>query len=231
VSADAGKTFSAKYSGGAMLGFALSPDGSKVYLGGASDGLQVASVSDFAFRQTSSVPVQCLRTSGTTLYVCSDEMTAGFTLGASTDDGAMIVPQLHVQNVRGPLACAPSSSTAACVAGWPALQQVLGGISTPPPVDAGGATEAGSATDAGDASVRETGGDAQAPGDAPGGADDAGAGPPPAPVASSGSGCSVAGVPVAAGDGAALVVAALYFARKLSSRAARSSRRSRGRPR
>jgi hypothetical protein len=223
VSADAGKTFSAKYSGGAMLGFALSPDGSKVYLGGATDGLQVASTADYAFRQTSAVPVQCLRTSGSTLYVCSDEMTAGFTLGASTDDGAMISPVLHVQNVRGPLACAPSSSTAACVASWPSLQQVLGGIATPPPGDAGAPTDAASAKDAADASEGQGGADAQvttdaqATTDAQGSASDAG-GPSPAPAAASGCHFGVAAAPAAASEGAALVVAALYLARMLTTR-------------
>jgi hypothetical protein len=198
VTTDAGKTFTAKYEGGAMLGFALSPDGSKVYLGGANDGLQVASSADYAFRQTSTVPVQCLRTSASTLYVCSDEMTAGFTLGASTDDGATIAPRLHVANVRGPLACAPSSSTAACVAEWPALQQVIGGIAAPPPpADAGSVLDAGLAKDAGDAG---------------GGASMA------APA--SGCNCQAAGAPRTAGGGedwweraAAFALAALGLAR------------------
>jgi hypothetical protein len=164
VTTDAAKTFAAKYSGGAMLGFALSPDGSKVYLGGAVDGLQVASSTDYVFRQTSTVPVQCLRTSGSTLYVCSDEMTAGFTLGASADDGATIAPALHVANVRGPLACAPSSSTGACAAEWPALQQVIGGIAPPPPpADAGSVLDAGLANDAGDAGDAGAGASMPAP--------------------------------------------------------------------
>jgi photosystem II stability/assembly factor-like uncharacterized protein len=206
VTTDAGKTFAAKYSGGAMLGFALSPDGSKVYLGGADDGLQVASSADCVFHQTSTVPVQCLRTNGSTLYVCSDEMTAGFTLGASADDGVTITPALHVANVRGPLACAPSSSTGACVAEWPALKQVIGGIEPPPPpADAGSVLDAGLAKDAGDAG-------------------DAGAGASmPAPASASGCHCHAAGASRTEhgeddGRGCAvmLAVAALSLARSLS---------------
>jgi hypothetical protein len=199
VTADAGKTFSTKYTGGAMLGFALSPDGSKVFLGGATDGLQVAAISDYAFRQTSTVPVQCLRTSGDTLYVCSDELSAGFTVGASVDDGATIAPTLHVANVRGPLGCPASSSTAACVASWPALQQVLGGIAAPPPADAGEASD-GQAPPS----------DAQTSEDA---ADAGSATPAPA----SGCHCNAAGAPPrTAAAGAVLVVLALCLARRRS---------------
>jgi hypothetical protein len=186
-----------------MLGFALSPDGSKVFLGGATDGLQVAAISDYAFRQTSTVPVQCLRTSGNTLYVCSDELSAGFTVGASVDDGASIAPTLHVANVRGPLACPAASSTAACVASWPALQQVLGGIAAPPPADAGGTSD-GQAPP----SDAQASGDAQTSGDA---ADAGSAAPAPA----SGCHCNAAGArPRTAGAGAGLVVLALCLARR-----------------
>jgi hypothetical protein len=204
VTADAGKTFSTKYTGGTMLGFALAPDGSKVYLGGAADGLQVASTTDFAFRQTSTVPVQCLRTSGNTLYVCSDELSAGFTLGASIDDGATITPALHTTGIRGPLTCPPSSSAAACAASWPALQQQLGATAPPPPADAGTSPEAGEATDGAAA------GDAEASGDA---AADGGAVMAPAQnVQGPGCRCLAAGAHPARGGGAALAIAALCIA-------------------
>jgi hypothetical protein len=218
VTADAGKTFATKYTGGAMLGFALSPDGTKIYLGGATDGLQVASTSDFVFRQTSMVPVQCLRTSGTTLYVCSDELSAGFTLGASVDDGTTIAAKLHVENVRGPLACAASSSTAACAASWPALQQVLGGIAGPPPPDAGATSDASLSKDAAGPS------DGQAPRDAAAVGDGANGGTA-TPVARSGSSCEAAGGPPSAGDLTVLAVAALYLSRALGFTGLRSRRK------
>jgi photosystem II stability/assembly factor-like uncharacterized protein len=147
VTHDAGQTFATEYTGGPMLGFALSPDGSKAYLGGTDDGLRVASTADYVFRQTSTVPVQCLRASGDTLLVCSDELSAGFTLGASLDDGVTIVPRLHVANVRGPLACSPVSSTALCAKTWPALEQQLG-IPAAPTAEAGPSRDAAQAADA-----------------------------------------------------------------------------------
>src|SRR5262249_13015982 len=76
---------------GRMLGFALSPDGSKVYFGGPRDGLMLASRSDLAFVQRSTLDVECLATSGTTLYACSTE-PSGFLVGSSDDDGATFAP-------------------------------------------------------------------------------------------------------------------------------------------
>jgi hypothetical protein len=174
VTADAGKTLSVRYTGGAILGFALSPDGAKVYLGG-SDGLQVASTADYTFRQTSTVPVQCLRAGAGVLYVCSDELAAGFTLGRSRDDGATIEPTLHLAQIRGPLACPPATSTVACKASWPALEQQLG--------IPGSAADAGFASDA---SIPPS--DASLASDAPADAGDAGA--PSSPLREPRGGCT-----------------------------------------
>jgi hypothetical protein len=128
VSDDAGKNFRVAYTGKPMLGFALSPDGSKVFLGGI-DGLFVANKTDLAFTQRSSILVQCLATSGTTLYACSSE-SSGFILGASGDDGATFAPKLHLSTVRGPLACAPGTKGHDCASEWPALRDALGAGST-----------------------------------------------------------------------------------------------------
>jgi MYXO-CTERM domain-containing protein len=129
---DAGATFTVAYTGGPMLGFALSPDGSSVYLGGPMDGLQVAAASDLKFAKQSSIHVQCLTWSGTTLYACSDEVS-GFILGGSADQGKTWSPILHLATIRGPLAC-PGSSAAQeqCPSQWPAVASTLG-----IPIDAG----------------------------------------------------------------------------------------------
>ncbi|MEO6420917.1 MAG: MYXO-CTERM sorting domain-containing protein [Polyangiaceae bacterium] len=124
VTDDAGMTFRAVYTGMPMLGFALSPDGSKIFLGGA-DGLFTANKTDLTFTKQSSIIVQCLATSGTTLYACSSE-SSGFILGASEDDGATFVPKLHLSTVRGPLACPSTTEGSACVMDWPTLRDSLG---------------------------------------------------------------------------------------------------------
>src|SRR5262249_10331835 len=80
---------------------------------------------DFAFTQKSSAAVQCLRAHESSLWVCSNEVS-GFILGESKDDGATIDPRLHLASIRGPLACAAGTSTAACADDWQKLRDSLG---------------------------------------------------------------------------------------------------------
>jgi hypothetical protein len=197
-----------------LPGFALSPDGSKVYLGG-DDGVQVAPSSTLLFAHTSSTPVECLATSGSTLYACSND-THGFLVGSSLDDGATFTPLLH-SCTFGPLACGPTTSAATCM--W-ALQQELNGC---PSSDAGAdAGAAGAGADSGAdassdaaASADATPGEAidptlDAPRDAPG--EPADASTPPAP-AKSGCGCVAAGAAsTGTGAGASLALFALAAA-------------------
>jgi hypothetical protein len=92
---------------GELLGFALSPDGSKVYVGTLEDGLWVASRADMNFRQTSNIQVACLATRGSELWACSKEAT-GFLAGVSTDDGVCFYPKLHLCGTKTPIACNPN---------------------------------------------------------------------------------------------------------------------------
>jgi hypothetical protein len=110
---------------GEMLGFALAPDGSEVYVGSENDGLWAASSNDFAFRQRSSIPITCLATRGAELWACSVG-TGGFVLGASSDDGVTFTPKLStVGALTGPRACAPDVSGAGCGASQNASQCVV----------------------------------------------------------------------------------------------------------
>ena len=71
VTDDAGKTFRTIYTAqGALKGFAISPDGSKIWIGGPRDGLRVASTTDFVFTQKSNVEVQCLKLAADGLWTC-----------------------------------------------------------------------------------------------------------------------------------------------------------------
>jgi hypothetical protein len=161
---------------GQILGFALSTDGTKVYVGGPDDGLYVTSSAALAFT-TPAWPgqVECLAMDGNRLLACSDEVS-GFAVGASADDGATWTPLLHLGCVRGPLACAASSPvTTQCMADWASQQAVLGGPCT---ADAG--TDAGAASHGVDA-----GGD--------GGAIQPS--PPPPPPSGKGGGCATASPP------------------------------------
>ncbi len=115
VSDDGGQSFrTVLTSAGPLLGFALSPDGSKVYAGGPNDGVQVAPSATLSFVKKASLPVYCLATTGKALLACSDEAVSFF-VGTSADDGATFSTLLHRSCVRGALACPATSSAAQCV--------------------------------------------------------------------------------------------------------------------
>jgi hypothetical protein len=125
VSTDGGQTYTQKWTGDKMAGFALSSDGSRVYVGSVVDGLQVASTSDFAFKQTSTHQIQCLAMSGTTLYACGNEAEAGFILGATTDEGATFTTLLKLETIHAPISCPSGTPGATCLSQWPALASQL----------------------------------------------------------------------------------------------------------
>ena len=136
LSEDAGKTFRTVYTAlGPLSGFALSPDGKKLFVGGPRDGVRVASTTDFQFVQKSTIEIQCLTVSTDGLWGCSNEKS-GFVVGLSTDEGATFEPKLHFCDIRGPLACAPGSTThTECSLGgtasnasppWPPQRAILG---------------------------------------------------------------------------------------------------------
>jgi hypothetical protein len=124
VSDDAGKTWTERIKlKGQMLGFALSPDGSRVYVGGRADGIKVASTSDWQFTQTTTIEIECLTAHTKGLYACSNEAN-GFLLGLSGDEGKTFTPLLHLSEVAGPVACTTEAG-ASCASEWPALRDKL----------------------------------------------------------------------------------------------------------
>jgi hypothetical protein len=119
VTRDAGQSFQVALTlRGQMLGFALSPDGSRMYAGGPSDGLLAASSAQAgppgAFTSVApNLQVQCLATRGSDLWACSNE-TSGFLAGASTNAGASFTPKLHFVDISAPIACAADAAAAQC---------------------------------------------------------------------------------------------------------------------
>jgi photosystem II stability/assembly factor-like uncharacterized protein len=135
VSVDGGSTFQVGLTlSGQMLGFALSPDGSKIYAGGNIDGLFVGQRETGTFARMRSVVrggdggaidvhVECLATRGSELWACADA-PSGFIAGVSTDDGATFEPRLQLgsvgaaiaceQGAPGVLACGADASASAC---------------------------------------------------------------------------------------------------------------------
>jgi photosystem II stability/assembly factor-like uncharacterized protein len=123
---------------GDMLGFALSPDGTKVAIGMRAGGIHVASTSDHVFSQVGSSGARCLAWAEEGLYACGNEAQDGFTVGRSTNDGASFTPLYHLLDV-GLIEC-PAGTDAGdtCPALYDALLQQLGN----PDGDGGGSSTA-----------------------------------------------------------------------------------------
>jgi MYXO-CTERM domain-containing protein len=136
-SADGGATWEKIFEGeGALLGFSLSPDGSKLVVGGEKDGVWRSPVPAWAFEQVSFLRARCLRWAPAGIYACAEPVLDGFAVGLSTTEGATFAPLERSDDLCGPLEC-PTGSTvsASCKSRWPALRETLGAAScdAPPP--------------------------------------------------------------------------------------------------
>jgi len=123
-----------------LTGFALSPDGQHVAVGGAN-GLTILGRAGvdagggYATAANAPLPVDCLTWASAGLYACADEATAGFTIGVSTDGGETFTPILHLKDLT-PASCASTSSAGSCAAQWCSTANAIG-ASCSSTIDAG----------------------------------------------------------------------------------------------
>ena len=132
VSRNGGTTWTAVLEGkGPLLGFALSPWGDAIAVGGPEDGLLVSPTSALAFVPRTSHRVRCLGWTPSGLYACAEEPSDGFSLGLLAPGAATVRPLYHLPDVR-PLVC-PAGTTVAtmCPADWPAVGRSIGAIRDP----------------------------------------------------------------------------------------------------
>jgi hypothetical protein len=187
ASIDGGQTFQKIFTGtGQLLGFAISPDGTEVAVGGPMDGIWVGPSDGSNFARKSDVPPTCLAWSGDGLYACSDWKMAGFSIGRSADHGATFDTVLRFDSLCGTTGCGSDTAVGMlCPAEWasvaPALGATCGVDAGTPGANEGGADAELDAADADDSPI-----DASS-------VPDAGAGgvPPPPPVDHDG-GCALA---------------------------------------
>jgi hypothetical protein len=96
-----------------ILGFALSPDSSKIAVGTAT-GIAIASTSDYAFQQVNSLIPTCLTWSDAGIYACAKESTTGFSIGLSEDEAATFHALYHLNGYCGPTCPSGTATARAC---------------------------------------------------------------------------------------------------------------------
>jgi hypothetical protein len=158
VSDDGAATFRTAYQGtGNLLGFALSSDGAKVFVGGSVDGVAFASATPtdsgvaLQFVQQSKVRISCLSWIGGALYACMGEPAHPFVpqLGVSTDDGVTFAPMFPFACTAGALRCPGDTLGSQCSAGLPQLRASIGSCDGGVTVSDAGVSPPDAASDAG----------------------------------------------------------------------------------
>jgi photosystem II stability/assembly factor-like uncharacterized protein len=112
----------------AMLGFALSPDGTRLAYGGPGDGLFIgASDGSEGFSKLSELRVRCLRWNDDGLYACGTESLGDpFSVGVSSDEGESFQPIYTIESTC-PQECSESTGfELTCRDVWTALAPSFG---------------------------------------------------------------------------------------------------------
>lgn len=104
-SRDRGQSFERRFSGnGRLSGFAISPDGASLALGGPDDGIW-AGEADAELERRSDVGALCLGWAETGLYACADTDRDGFSLGRSRDGGESFASLFRIDELCGKTSC------------------------------------------------------------------------------------------------------------------------------
>lgn len=141
VSSDGGASFSELTRvDGPMLGFALSPDGSQVAIGGPAVGVLVAPRGSSEFKKVRDGATSCLAWGMDGLYACGPGLAGDFVVGRLAGSAPWEPVLARLADVQGPTPRCDASSEVAAVCGplWPAEQKILGAIG-----NSGGAAGAG----------------------------------------------------------------------------------------
>lgn len=129
-SSDGAGSFSTLMTGAQLLGFAISPDGKQVAVGGPGVGVHVSGP-EHSFAKVADHAVRCLAYSGDALWACGSDPLDPFALGRASKGAPPFATMLLLKDIA-PLACAKGTTTEAiCPAYWPEVSRTIN------PVDAG----------------------------------------------------------------------------------------------
>jgi len=126
---------------GTLDGFALSPDGAQVAVGGFSGdaGIWVGSTKDLQFQKVNKFSALCLTWTANGLFACTEEDEAGMAVGLSKDGGVTFT-SVYTALDLAVMQCPPTTRNGnLCPAKFPMLQVLLGiedtsPVAVPPPV-------------------------------------------------------------------------------------------------
>ena len=145
LSDDGGLTFRKVFTGTDQIyGFAVSPDGMQIALGGPGDGTWVGAADGTGFTRRADIQPNCLAWSADGLFACADQMVAPFSLGRSRDMGATFETVLRFDALCGQTGCgADTDAGLACARDWELVAPAVGttcgtdaGTRDAPPSDA-----------------------------------------------------------------------------------------------
>jgi photosystem II stability/assembly factor-like uncharacterized protein len=117
---DGGATFRKIFTGTDQIyGFAVSPNGAHLALGGPGDGIWIGAADGTNLTRRSDILPNCLGFGENGLYVCADQQKAPFSLGRSTDLGATFETLLRFDALCGETGCgADTASGRRCPGDW-----------------------------------------------------------------------------------------------------------------
>jgi len=147
--ADGGDTWGELFQAeGALLGFALSPDGGTLVFGGEADPIRRGPSDVGPFEVVSELRPRCLSWFGDSVFACGSEATDGFTIGLSVDVAETFTPLYSRFCTSGPLECPDGTSIGTiCPAEWEVLRD---SISADACFGSGGSEAASTVTSSGD---------------------------------------------------------------------------------
>jgi hypothetical protein len=153
-SEDGGKTLRKRFTGAArLLGFALSPAGDRIAVGGPSDGTWIGATDGSTFERHSDAGPTCLAWNADGLYACADVHQAGFSVGLSRDEAFTFEPLLDFASLCGRTACGASTSVGKlCPGEWDSLAPALGSSCGDAGAEAGAPNVEGGVPNVGEAS-------------------------------------------------------------------------------